>query len=196
MTLEAVLSQYGLAALFLGAGIEGGTVVVLGGVMVHRGLIAYPAAIAAAALGSCIADQIFFALGRRFRALKLWFVFRWYGAEGLREMIRRHCLLAREFADHVEADPRFELAAPVGFSTVCFRTRAPTGWSEETWNRRVLEGVNTAGVVFLSHTELDERFTIRLTVGNVNTERSHVKDAWDSLSTSLDALATIPAPDQ
>lgn len=136
------------------------------------------------------------ALGRRFRALKLWFVFRWYGAEGLREMIRRHCLLAREFADHVEADPRFELAAPVGFSTVCFRTRAPTGWSEETWNRRVLEGVNTAGVVFLSHTELDGRFTIRLTVGNVNTERSHVKDAWDSLSTSLDALSTIPAPDQ
>lgn len=67
MTLEAVLSQYGLAALFLGAGIEGETVVVLGGVMVHRGLIAYPAAIAAAALGSCIADQIFFALGRRFR---------------------------------------------------------------------------------------------------------------------------------
>lgn len=136
------------------------------------------------------------ALGRRFRALKLWFVFRWYGAEGLREMIRGHCLLAREFADHVEADPRFELTAPVGFSTVCFRTRAPTGWSEETWNRRVLEGVNTAGVVFLSHTELDGRFTIRLTIGNVNTERSHVNDAWDSLSTSLDALATIPAPDQ
>lgn len=67
MTLEAILSQYGLAALFLGAGIEGETVVVLGGVMVHRGLIAYPAAIAAAALGSFVADQIFFALGRRFR---------------------------------------------------------------------------------------------------------------------------------
>jgi membrane protein DedA with SNARE-associated domain len=67
VTLEAILTQYGLAALFLGAGIEGETVVVLGGVMVHRGLIAYPAAIAAAALGSFIADQIFFALGRRFR---------------------------------------------------------------------------------------------------------------------------------
>jgi aromatic-L-amino-acid decarboxylase len=134
------------------------------------------------------------ALGRRFRALKLWFVFRWYGTEGLRDMIGRHCLLAHEFASHVESDPRFELAAPLKFSTVCFRTIAPAGWPEEVWNRQLLEAVNTAGIVLLSHTELDERFTIRLTVGNVHTERSHVEGAWQSLSTEFDALSTNPAP--
>jgi len=134
------------------------------------------------------------ALGRRFRALKLWFVFRWYGAEGLRDMIRRHCLLAREFANHIEADSRFELVAPLGFSTVCFRAIAPAGWSEVTWNRRLLDEVNRLGAVLLSHTELDGRFTIRLTIGNVNTERSNMEDAWQSLSTVFDSMATNPAP--
>ncbi|TFG62479.1 MAG: amino acid decarboxylase [Gemmatimonadales bacterium] len=133
------------------------------------------------------------ALGRRFRALKLWFVFRWYGTQGLRDMIRRHCLLAGEFADRILADPRFELAAPVGFSTVCFRSLPSEGWEEEAWNRRVLEEVNRAGKVFLSHTELNGRFTIRLTIGNVHTERSHVEEAWTSLEAALDTLAATPA---
>lgn len=134
------------------------------------------------------------ALGRRFRALKLWFVFRWYGSEGLRDMIRRHCALARDFADRIRADSRFELAAPVGFSTVCFRARPRAGRSEEAWNRRLLEEVNRTGDVFLSHTILDARYTIRLTVGNVHTNRSHVEGAWTSLSSILDGLPAIPAP--
>lgn len=134
------------------------------------------------------------ALGRRFRALKLWFVFRWYGTEGIQDMIRRHCSLAREFADWLEGDSRFELAAPVGFSTVCFRACTPPGWSEDAWNRRLLEEVNRAGDVFLSHTELDGRIAIRLTIGSVHTQRSHMQDACESLSTSIDVLTSIPVP--
>jgi len=134
------------------------------------------------------------ALGRRFRALKLWFVFRWYGTEGIQDMIRRHCSLACEFADWLEGDSRFDLAAPVGFSTVCFRAFTPPGWSEDRWNRWLLEEVNRAGDVFLSHTELDGRIAIRLTIGSVHTQRSHMQAACESLSTSFDVLASMPVP--
>lgn len=128
------------------------------------------------------------ALGRRFRALKLWFVFRWYGADGLRQMLRRHCTLAGEFAERIRSDHRFELAAPVPFSTVCFRALPPAGISESDWNRRLVAAVNRAGRIFLSHADLDGRYTIRLTIGSVHTHRRHVEGAWESLAASLDAL--------
>ena len=126
------------------------------------------------------------ALGRRFRALKLWFVFRLEGAARLREMIRGHCELARWFAEQVQSDPRFELAAPVSFGTVCFRAIAPAGTDETGWNRDLLERINRAGRVFLSHTELDGRYVIRLVVGNVHTRASHVRGAWDSVTTAAE----------
>ncbi|RMH04726.1 MAG: aminotransferase class V-fold PLP-dependent enzyme [Planctomycetota bacterium] len=115
-------------------------------------------------------------LGRRFRALKLWFVLRCFGARGLRAAVRRHVALAREFAGWVREDPAWELAAEPPLNLVCFRHR---GGDER--NQRILEAVNTAGRVFLTHTRLDDRFTLRLSVGQTHTERRHVELAWREL---------------
>jgi aromatic-L-amino-acid/L-tryptophan decarboxylase len=112
-------------------------------------------------------------LGRRFRALKLWFVIRWYGVEGLRRQVRRHVALARELAEWVEADPDYELAAPVPLNLVCFRHRA----GEEV-NQAILDRVNASGEVFLTHTRLADSLTLRLCVGQSHTERRHVERAW------------------
>ena len=122
-----------------------------------------------------------FQLGRRFRALKLWMVIRAFGVEGLRERIREHCALARELAERLAADSRFELAAPVPFSTVCFRARIDEGPPEEQdrCNERLLARINAAGPVFLSHTVLRGRYTLRVAIGNLRTERAHVEALWD-----------------
>ncbi|HWO88739.1 MAG TPA: pyridoxal-dependent decarboxylase [Gemmatimonadales bacterium] len=120
-------------------------------------------------------------LGRRFRALKLWFVLRAYGAAGLRERLREHCALAREFAGWVDAEPGFERCAPVPFSVVCFRA-VPAGRSGEEadrFNEKLLAAVNDAGPVFLSHTRLGGRIVLRVAIGNIRTGRDHVRAAWD-----------------
>jgi aromatic-L-amino-acid decarboxylase len=122
-------------------------------------------------------------LGRRFRALKLWMILRYFGAEGIRARLSEHMRLARLFAGWVDADPDFERLAPVPFSVVCFRAK-PRGkdWSEaelETLNQRLLDAMNATGEVFLSHTKLNGRFTLRLAVGNLRTEQRHVARAWD-----------------
>lgn len=128
-----------------------------------------------------------FQLGRRFRALKLWMVIRAFGVEGLRERIREHCALARELADRLAADPRFELAAPVPFSTVCFRARvAGPPAAQDRRNERLLARINAAGPVFLSHTVLKGRYTLRVAIGNLRTERAHVEGLWDLLIRSLE----------
>jgi aromatic-L-amino-acid decarboxylase len=115
-------------------------------------------------------------LGRRFRALKLWFVIRHYGVEGLRYHVRRHLALAQEFAGWVEADPDFELAAPTPLSLVCFRHRAGDGA-----NQAILEKVNGSGELFLTHTKLDGKITLRLSIGQTHTEHRHVAQAWDRI---------------
>jgi aromatic-L-amino-acid decarboxylase len=119
-------------------------------------------------------------LGRRFRSLKLWFVIRAFGVEGLRERIRRHCALAREFETWVRSAPGFEVVAPVPFSTVCFRGVRPGLNLEQTntLNERLLAAVNSVGPVFLSHTKLADRIVLRLTIGNLRTRRAHVETAW------------------
>jgi aromatic-L-amino-acid decarboxylase len=120
-------------------------------------------------------------LGRRFRALKLWMIVRHFGAEGLRTRLAEHIRLARLFADWIKADPEFELLAPVPFSVVCFRAR-PRGIAEaalDELNERLLDGVNASGRVFLSHTRLNGRFTLRLAVGHLRTEERHVREAWN-----------------
>ncbi|MBA3498628.1 MAG: aspartate aminotransferase family protein [Gemmatimonadales bacterium] len=122
-------------------------------------------------------------LGRRFRALKLWFVIRHYGVEGLRAVIRRHVAMAREFASWVEADPDFELAAPVPFGLVCFRWK-PVGRSEaalDALNARLLAAINGGRERFLTHTRLGGRYVLRLVVGQRTTEREHVAAAWESV---------------
>jgi aromatic-L-amino-acid decarboxylase len=119
-------------------------------------------------------------LGRRFRSLKLWFVIRHYGVEGLRALIRAHCAMAQDFRKWVEAEPGFELCAPVPFSTVCFRAVPPgSPESQDAFNERLLEAVNTAGPVFLVQTRLNGRFVIRLAIGNARTQAEHVRGAWD-----------------
>ena len=129
-----------------------------------------------------------FQLGRRFRSLKLWMVIRAFGVEGLRERIREHCALARELAGWIAADPRFELAAPVPFSTVCFRVRGESPEVQDRFNERLLARINAAGPVFLSHTALKGRYTLRVAIGNLRTEREHVAALWDLIRRSADEL--------
>jgi aromatic-L-amino-acid decarboxylase len=119
------------------------------------------------------------ALGRRFRGLKLWAVLRCYGREGLQAVIREHVRLARLFASWVEADPRWEICAPYPFAVVCFRR---TGSDEE--NEAVLERVNASGEAYLSHTRLDDRYVLRLAVGNIRTTEADVRRAWELLQAS------------
>ncbi len=115
-------------------------------------------------------------LGRRFRALKLWFVIRHYGVEGLRRHVRRHVELAQRFAGWVGEDDRFELAAPAPLNLVCFRHRGGDGV-----NQQILDRVNASGALYLTHTRLDDRLTLRLCVGQTHTELSHVAAAWDRI---------------
>jgi aromatic-L-amino-acid/L-tryptophan decarboxylase len=117
------------------------------------------------------------ALGRRFRALKLWAVLRCYGAEGLRAILREHVRLAALFADWVEADPAWELCAPQRFSLVAFRRN---GSDEE--NESLLARVNASGEMFLSHTRLEGRYVLRLAIGNARTTEEDVRHAWEVLN--------------
>lgn len=121
-------------------------------------------------------------LGRRFRALKLWIQLRWFGLEGLRERLEHHLGLAQCFAGWVDADADWERLAPVPFSTICFRWR-PAGrklddHALDEANVAIMDAVNRTGEVFLSHTRLAGRFTIRLAIGNIRTEAVHVERAW------------------
>ena len=135
-------------------------------------------------------------LGRRFRALKFWFVMRYFGVEGLAARIRHHIAMAREFATWVDESADFERLAPAPFSTVCFRARpshlnAADPLIEEqltSLNERLLEEVNREGKVFLSHTKLDGRFALRLAIGNIRTTEEHVKLAWERLRAALKRL--------
>jgi len=112
-------------------------------------------------------------LGRRFRALKLWFVIRYYGVEGLQHHIRRHVELAQQFADWVRDSEDFELAAPAPLNLVCFRHK-----NGDTFNQELLERLNRSGYLYLTHTSLNDRYTLRLCVGQAQTEAMHVEQAW------------------
>jgi aromatic-L-amino-acid decarboxylase len=140
-------------------------------------------------------------LGRRFRALKIWFILRWFGLEGLRRRLRAHIALAQRFESWVREEPDAELLAPVPFSTVCFRWH-PRSWASsddeagadrlDRLNEALLERVNASGDVFLSHTRLGGRFTIRLAVGSLRTEETHVARAWRLIRDCGRELAATP----
>lgn len=115
-------------------------------------------------------------LGRRFRALKLWLVIRHYGVEGLRHHVRRHVELAEMFAGWVEADPDFELTTPMTLNLVCFRHRGG-----DATNQMIIDRVNDSGKLFLTHTRLNDRFVLRLAIGQTYTEQRHVEAAWDAI---------------
>jgi aromatic-L-amino-acid decarboxylase len=112
-------------------------------------------------------------LGRRFRSLKLWFVIRHYGVEGLQYHVRRHVTLAQSLAGWIRGDVRFEIVAPVPLNLVCFRY---LGSDEE--NQRLMDRLNQSGDLYLTHTRLADRFVLRFCVGQTNTELRHVEQAW------------------
>jgi aromatic-L-amino-acid decarboxylase len=112
-------------------------------------------------------------LGRRFRALKLWFVIRHYGIEGLQHHVRRHIELAQQFAAWVREDNRFELTAPAPLNLVCFRHKGG-----DEINQALMDRLNRSGDLYLTHTKLDGKLTLRLCVGQTNTEARHVERAW------------------
>lgn len=136
-------------------------------------------------------------LGRRFRSLKLWFLFRFFGGDGLRERLRAHLEWTGDFVRWVEEDPRFERSAPAPFGTVCFRTRRPDELdgdgvdrsAADDWNRRLLSEVNREGSVFLSHTVLEGSYTLRLAVGSIHHRRRDVRRAYERLVEAWERLA-------
>lgn len=122
-------------------------------------------------------------LGRRFRALKLWFVINSYGVEGLQFHIRRHVELAQEFAEWLKGDTRFEVMAPAALNLVCFRMKGDDARTEELMKR-----LNRGGELFVSHTRLNGKFTIRFCVGQTRTEIEHVRHAWECISREAERL--------
>jgi aromatic-L-amino-acid decarboxylase len=132
-------------------------------------------------------------LGRRFRALKLWFVLRAFGRDGIVDRIREHIRLAHEFERWVRETPDWEIVAPVPFSTVCFRF-APEGLDDvsiDQLNTQIIERVNATGEVFLAGTKLRGREIIRLAVGHIRTTESHVSRAWELLQLAARAASPV-----
>jgi aromatic-L-amino-acid decarboxylase len=136
-------------------------------------------------------------LGRRFRALKLWMIIRYFGHEGLAARIREHCRLAQLFARWINESPDWELMAPVPFGLVCFRA-CPTieGESDQTratrldaLNEAIMHGVNATGKAFLSHTKLNDQLTLRLSIGNVRTTERQLRQVWELLNEQKRRLA-------
>ncbi len=115
-------------------------------------------------------------LGRRFRSLKLWFVLRYYGIEGLQFHIREHVRLAQQFADWVRSDERFEVAAPAPLNLVCFRLK-----SGDEATQKLMDALNRSGDLYLTHTKLGGKLTLRMCIGQTNTTERHVERAWEKI---------------
>jgi len=126
-------------------------------------------------------------LGRRFRALKLWFVLRSFGIETLQEKLRDHIRMARELQNRIEQEEEFELMAPVTFSLVCFRYKPKGIGNEKELNRineMLLKKINSSGQIYLSHTKLNGKYVIRMMIGQTNVEQKHVDRAWEIVQSS------------
>jgi aromatic-L-amino-acid decarboxylase len=130
-------------------------------------------------------------LGRRFRSLKLWFIIKYFGAEGIRDRIREHIRIADEIKGLIDADPVFERMAPVPFSTLCFRAHPPGVDDEEILqelNMNLLNKVNETGKIFLSHTKLENKYVIRMTIGSIRTTEMYVKEGWELIQKTLKGI--------
>ncbi len=121
-------------------------------------------------------------LGRRFRSLKLWFVMRYFGQNGLIERLREHCRLARLFANWVDDSPDFEMLAPVPFALCCFRACPQNVANLDSLNEKLMNSINASGKAYLSHTKLNGKFTLRLSVGSIRIEERHLRMVWDLLN--------------
>ncbi|MEQ8752259.1 MAG: pyridoxal-dependent decarboxylase [Coleofasciculus sp. G1-WW12-02] len=127
-------------------------------------------------------------LARRFKSLKLWFVIRHYGIEGLQHYIRKHVALAQEFAQWVNSDPRFELVVDPPLNLVCFRLKGG-----DSVNQALLQHLNASGKLYLSPTRLNHKLTLRLSIGQAQTDRNHVKQAWQLICNYADVLIQQPS---
>jgi aromatic-L-amino-acid decarboxylase len=131
-------------------------------------------------------------LGRRFRALKLWFVIRSYGVDALRQTIGNHIRWAADFGNWVDEDAQWELLAPAPLATVCFRFN-PHHITDEgalnNLNQRLLENVNRSGKIFISHTTLGCKYTLRMVVGQTHTQQQHVAKAWEVIKAAAEKIA-------
>jgi len=127
------------------------------------------------------------ALGRRFRSLKLWYVLRYFGREKLQELIRGHIAMAQQLARWIGGDDRFELAAPVPFSSVCFRFR-----DSEEKTRALVAGLNATGAFFISQTILRGRYAARIAIGNQATSMEDVTALWTEITKMADGLSSAP----
>ena len=129
-------------------------------------------------------------LGRRFRALKLWFVIRSYGVEGLRRLIRSHIAMAQNLARDIDGADDFELLRDPVLSLLCFRFR-PAGVAEnslDALNERLLHALNDSGKLYLTHIRIHEKFALRFVVGQTSTEPRHVQSAWTSIQDTARSL--------
>jgi len=130
-------------------------------------------------------------LGRRFRSLKLWFVIRHYGTEGLIEIIREHLRLGKMFSKWIDDSPFFERLAPTPLSTICFRAIPEKVKLENelnSFNKKLMDNINATGKTFLSHTVLNGKFTIRVVVSGIRTEAKDVKEVFDILNDEFNRL--------
>jgi len=128
-------------------------------------------------------------LGRRFRSLKLWFVIRHYGVEGLQHHARQHVKLAQQFAEWVRKDDRFELAAPVPLNLVCFRHKAGDAGNQDAINQSIMDRLNRSGDLYLTHTKLNGKLTLRMSIGQTHTEERHVARAWKRIREEAEKVA-------
>ncbi len=120
-------------------------------------------------------------LGRRFRSLKLWFVMRYFGQEGLRNRIREHIRLARLFASWIDESDDFEIMSETTFALVCFRACPKNVEDLDSLNEKIMNDINASGEAYLSHTKLNGKFTMRLSVGSIRVEERHLRKIWDLL---------------
>lgn len=119
-------------------------------------------------------------LGRRFRALKLWFVIRNFGVKGLQEKLRYHISIAKKLAEEIKGDREFEILAPVTFNVICFRYK-PEGKTENELNilnEKILHTVNSTGRMYFTHTKLNGKYTMRLVIGQTNVRENHLRNSW------------------
>jgi aromatic-L-amino-acid decarboxylase len=134
-------------------------------------------------------------LGRRMRGLKLWFVMRYFGAQGIRSRLREHVSLAHALADRVAQEDGWELASPASFSTLTMRC-TPAGIDpseQDALNHHIIDRVNRSGEAFLSHAVLGGRVAIRFTIGNVRTEARHVQRAWELMREAAKGAVGVAA---
>ena len=124
-------------------------------------------------------------LGRRFRSLKLWFVLRYFGRSGLIARIREHVRLANLFKSWVETSENFEILAPMPFALVCFRAAPKNVADLDKLNEEIMNEINSSGEAYLSHTKLNGKFTLRLSVGSIQVEERHIEKIWNLLNEKL-----------